>query len=179
MQTPPVELGVLCSRFELPTAQGGVFKSEELIQSGEPFLLAVICNHCPYVKAIESRLIALSYLFKQLGLGFVAISSNDATKYPEDSFDKMIEKAYPFIYAYDEDQSVAKALGAVCTPDFFLYDGKAQLQYRGRLDNNWKDPSLVTRYELLEAAIQLKLHGKLMSDLVQTPSMGCSLKWKV
>jgi len=178
MHTPPADLGVLCPSFTLPATNGTVFNSEDLIRSGQPFLVAVICNHCPYVKAIETRLIALSYLFQSLGLGFVAISSNDAEKYPEDSFEQMKLKNYPFIYAYDESQAVAKSLGAVCTPDFFLYDNNARLQYRGRLDDNWKDANLVTRQELLEAAIQLKLYKKLSSNISQMPSMGCSLKWK-
>jgi thiol-disulfide isomerase/thioredoxin len=178
MQTPPVDLGALCPEFQLPATNGAIFNSQDLIRSGQPFLVAVICNHCPYVKAIETRLIALAHVFNSLGLGFVAMSSNDAETYPEDSFEKMKLKNYPFIYVYDESQEIAKKLGAVCTPDFFLYDHEAKLQYRGRLDDNWKDANLVTRQELLEAAIQLKLYKKLSPQTSQMPSMGCSLKWK-
>jgi hypothetical protein len=176
--TPPVDLGAKCPVFELPETRGGIAKSQDLIDSKQPFLIAVICNHCPYVKAIETRLMALFHVLAALDIGFLAISSNDAIQYPEDSFESMKLKNYPFLYAFDASQDVARKLGAVCTPDFFLYDREARLQYRGRLDDNWKEPGQVTRQELLEAAIQLKLKGKLSSSFKQAPSMGCSLKWK-
>jgi len=177
--TPPAELGALCPDFELPSTSGVQFDIREFKNSQQPFLVAVICNHCPYVKAVETRLIALAHVFRLLGIGLVAISSNDSTRYPEDSFENMKQKKYPFPYLFDQDQSVAVSLGAVCTPDFFLYDKNATLRYRGRLDDNWKETALVTRQELLEAAIALKLNGELPLDHPHAPSMGCSLKWKV
>ena len=108
-----------------------------------------------------------------------AISSNDETEYPEDSFDNMRaarNQTYPFPYLHDATQTVAKNFGAVCTPDFFLYDEELKLAYRGRLDDSWKDPKLVTRHELRRAALEL-LQGR-TAPMTQYPSMGCSIKWK-
>ena len=110
----------------------------------------------------------------------VAINSNDAEAYPEDSFEAMVARAktkdYAFPYLWDEDQRVARALGAVCTPDFFLYGSHRHLAYRGRLDDNWKEPDRVKRPEL-RAAIEamLKNHAP---EAIQHPSVGCSIKWK-
>ena len=105
----------------------------------------------------------------------VAISANDVENYPEDSFAKMKEKKYPFPYLYDESQTVAKNFGAVCTPDFFLYDRELRLAYRGRLDDSWKDASAVRTQEL-RAAIEALLAGKAPPS-EQKPSMGCNIKW--
>lgn len=174
--TPPAELGTLCPEFKLPHTQGGEVTRESMGFEKAPFLVAFICNHCPYVKAIENRLLALSGALKVAGVGMLAISSNDAQRYPEDSFEAMQAKGYPFLYAFDESQTVAKSFGAVCTPDFFLYDASGRLAYRGRLDDNWKEPHLVTRQELLEAALLLKQGQAVRGE--QTPSMGCSIKWK-
>jgi peroxiredoxin len=144
-----------------------------------PLLIMFICNHCPYVKAIEDRLIQLGHDLKPHGINVVAICSNDEINYPDDSFEKLKsraeEKKYPFIYLHDKDQSVAKSFGAVCTPDFFLYDKNLKLKYRGRLDDSWKDENLVTERELYTAAINLKKNTEI--SFKQTPSMGCSIKW--
>jgi thiol-disulfide isomerase/thioredoxin len=175
--TPPVQGGVFCPEFDLPLASGEDIQSSLFTEKQRPFLVVFICNHCPYVKAIEGRLGALYYVFKKLDIGFLAINSNDAQTYPEDSFENMKLRHHPFPYAYDEKQRVAKAFQAVCTPDFFLYDAQSRLQYRGRLDDAWKDSSLVTRQELLEAAIDLAFKGSLSLDFKPTPSMGCSIKW--
>lgn len=177
VQTPPGEQGFPCPEFELPLAKGGVVHSLSLISKENPFLIVFICNHCPYVKAIESRLVALSYILEKLDIPLLAISSNDSSRYPEDSFEKMKEKNYPFMYGYDEEQKIAKLFGAVCTPDFFLFDKDNTLAYRGRLDNNWKDPGGVTRQELLEVVLQLYLGEHPLTE-PEKPSMGCSIKWK-
>lgn len=174
--TPKVTLGVECPDFDLPLASGGQINSQEFKKSQRPFLIVFICNHCPYVKAIETRLVALGHLFNQVGIKMLAINANDFNRYPEDSFEKMQEKNYPFHYALDESQQVARQFEAVCTPDFFLYDKSGLLAYRGRLDDNWKDSAAVTHNELIQAAWQLD-QGQTIS-VEQTPSMGCSIKWK-
>lgn len=175
MYTPPGELGSTCPNFDLPGTDGNHYSREDF--SGKSaFLLMVICNHCPYVKAIENRLVKLGEYFKNKDVAIAAISANDAEKYPEDSFEKMKEKKYPFPYLYDSTQAVARNLGAVCTPDFFLYDSDMKLVYRGRLDDSWKDASQVTKLELKEA-IDLLLEGRIPANQ-QYPSMGCSIKWK-
>jgi hypothetical protein len=139
-----------------------------------------ICNHCPYVQAVEDRLIALANTFQARGVGFVAIMSNDVTRYPDDHPTRMKQRAaqkhYPFPYLYDETQEVARAYGAACTPDLFLFDGQRALVYHGRLDDSWKDPTQVKR-EYLGDAITAVLDGK-KPDSEQLPCMGCSLKWK-
>ena len=170
------ELGKNCPSFSLPSTRGEIVTSAELLKAKQPFLIVFMCNHCPYVKAIESRLIELSKDLQKIGVRMVGVSSNDATKYPEDGFDKMKAKNYPFDYLYDESQQVARDFGAVCTPDFFGFDASGKLAYRGRLDDHWKDASLVTRRELYLAMSELQ-KGQMIT-LKQTPSMGCSIKWK-
>ena len=139
-----------------------------------------MCNHCPYVVAVQDRInqIAKDYNCKSFAL--VGISPNDSDNYPEDSFDNMIirsnEKGYVFPYLHDESQSTAREYDAVCTPDIFLYDENRILKYRGRIDDNWKDETKVTRREL-RMAIDLLLDGKEI-DFEQVPTMGCSIKWK-
>lgn len=164
--------------FRLPETKGGWIGSRDLRKPEKPCLVSFICNHCPYVKAIENRLISLGHILNKLGVPMVAISANDASAYPEDSFENMKKKNYPFPYAYDESQEVAKAFGAICTPEFYLFNRQGYLRYRGRLDNNWKEAHLVTRMELLEAVIQLLHQDELHLDFLLQPSMGCSLKWR-
>lgn len=177
--TPEVELGALCPSFSLPSVTGGTVDSSSL-QNGRPFLVMFICNHCPYVKAIEDRLLQLGQDFLKNDLRIVAICSNDPADYPEDSFENLGQRArdknYPFPYLFDETQAVAKSFGAVCTPDFFLYDKNSRLAYRGRLDDAWKDPAKVKRQEL-KAALERLLAGQ-SAPVDQVPSMGCSIKWK-
>lgn len=175
--TPLSEMGQKLPSFRLPTVDGKWIQSSDLTKG--PLLVMFICNHCPYVKAIEDRLIQLGKDLKEQNIPVLAIASNDSKEYPEDNFENLkkrwTEKAYPFPYLFDEDQSVAKNFGAVCTPDFFLYNSDLNLAYRGRLDDSWKDPSKVTRRELFEAAMSLKNGASHIKD--QTPSMGCNIKW--
>ncbi len=177
--TPPGELGSQCPDFHLPGTDQKMHSLEHY-SKGPALLVMFICNHCPYVLAIQDRLIQLGKEMIPRGLQIVAISSNDGVKYPADSFEKMQERAqtknYPFPYLYDESQSVAKKFGAVCTPDFFLYDQNLKLVYRGRLDDSWKDPQQVTRQELKSAIEKLLAQQEVPSQ--QYPSMGCSIKWK-
>ena len=138
------------------------------------------CNHCPYAKAIEGRLVELERDYRDRGFRFVVISVNDAASYPEDSFDNMkqraLDRAYAFPYLYNEDQTLARALGAVCTPDLYVYDAGRKLRYHGRLDDSPMDPAKVKRRELREAVDAL-LAGK-SPNAAQNPSIGCSIKWK-
>jgi hypothetical protein len=139
-----------------------------------------MCNHCPYVKAVLDRMIRDVADLKEHGIGAIAVSANDPTQYPEDGFDHMrrvaAEKKFPFPYAFDETQAVARAYGAVCTPDFFGYNGNLELQYRGRLDASKTTPIPNAIRELYEAMVQVAETGR--GPEQQVPSMGCTIKWK-
>lgn len=177
--TPTPELGQKCPSFSLKSVDGKDY-SLNSFKDYKALVVMFICNHCPYVKAIEDRLLNLARSMAGKPVQFVAICSNDAENYPEDAPDKLLarwkEKKYPFPYLYDEDQQVARAFDAVCTPDFFVYNSKQELCYRGRLDDSWKDESKVTQQEMRDAILAL-LEGKLPSK-TQNPSMGCNIKWK-
>lgn len=170
--------GSTCPEFKLPGVDGKTYQLSDF-KNGQPLLVMFICNHCPYVKAIEDRLITLGHDLKKEDISVVAICSNDESRYSEDNLENLrkraLEKKYTFVYLQDKAQDVAKKFGAVCTPDFFLYDRDLKLQYRGRLDDSWKEPEKVTKRELMTAALDLKKTGQLSFE--QTPSMGCSIKW--
>ena len=173
------KLGAPCPEFRLPAVDGKAYARDDF--AAAPVLVVMfICNHCPYVKAVEDRLIALHREVGPRGAQLVAICSNDATAYPDDAFDKLAErwrdKEYGFPYLHDESQDVARAFGAVCTPDIFVYDQQRKLAYRGRIDDSWKDPAKVTRRELY-AAIDALLAGQHPSP-EQKPTLGCSIKWR-
>lgn len=176
--TPQAELGTHIPNFQLPGVDGKTYALRDF-QSQKPLVVMFICNHCPYVKAIEDRLITLGTELKSQGVNVVGICSNDPSDNPEDSFENLKKRAqdkhYPFVYLHDEAQNVAKEFGAVCTPDFFVYDASGTLAYRGRLDDSWKDAGKVQKRELYEA-VQLLLKNQKVPDK-QTPSMGCNIKW--
>ncbi|MGZ3743239.1 MAG: thioredoxin family protein [Pseudobdellovibrionaceae bacterium] len=176
--TPSPEFGLACPDFTLPAVDGKIYSLKDF-PKGHPLVVMFICNHCPYVKAIEDRLIQLGKDLKAMNVKVLAICSNDEETYPEDDFahlkKRWEEKSYPFPYLHDKTQEVAKAFGALCTPDFFVYDRDHKLAYRGRLDNSWQDASKVTRRELLDA-VKLLVKGQ-PAPQQQTPSMGCSIKW--
>jgi len=185
VETPPPELGAPCPSFQLPAVDGKTYARDDFAAS--PVLCVMfICNHCPYVKAVEDRIIRLARAFEGRGVRMVGICSNDAESYPDDGFDQLRarwrDKGYGFPYLYDEAQEVARAFGAVCTPDIFVYDrgkggdGLRRLAYRGRIDDSWKDESKVTRPELAEA-LEALVSGRAPSAQ-QRPSMGCSIKWR-
>lgn len=179
LHSPPGELGTIAHDFNLPGVDGNNHTLAEY-QDSPVLVVMFICNHCPYVQAIEDRLISLAHELSTLKVKFVAISSNDPTNYPEDSFTNMQIKAkkkgYPFHYLFDATQQTAKAYGAVCTPDFFVYDANRKLQYRGRLDDNPRNQAAVRKQEMKEAIIAI-LEGRLVPH-PQNAVMGCSIKWK-
>jgi peroxiredoxin len=179
--SPPVcDFGRPAIDFDLPGVDG---KRHTLASARGPngLLIMFICNHCPYVKAVIHRIVRDTRELASLGIGSIAIMSNDPTDYPEDSWPNMVkifgDLKFPFPYVLDESQAVAKAYGAVCTPDFFGYNAKLGLQYRGRLDESRKDtaPEGASR-ELLEAMRQVALNGQ--GPAQQAPSIGCSIKWR-
>jgi peroxiredoxin len=167
-----------CPDFQVKATDGRTYQKSDFANN-KGFLVMFICNHCPYVKAIESRLIQLGEFLKERHFPVVAVSSNDAESYPEDSFENLKkcaeEKNYPFPYLYDETQSMAKSFDAVCTPDFFVFNGQNKLVYRGQLDNSWKDAKQVTQEHLKDAVLAL-INNKPLTEK-QIPSMGCSIKW--
>jgi peroxiredoxin len=178
--TPPVcNFGEKAQPFTLPATDGRTYSLTDL-KGPNGTLIVFMCNHCPYVKAVIDRLIRDANDLKPLGVNTIAISSNDATAYPADSFDNMRRwaevKRFPFPYLHDESQEVARAYGAVCTPDFFGYDTGLGLQYRGRLDESKREQAANARRELFEAMRQVAETGQGPKE--QVPSMGCSIKWK-
>ncbi|MDX0455209.1 thioredoxin family protein [Sinorhizobium medicae] len=180
--TPPLcDFGRPAIDARLPGVDG--FSHSIFDQAGpKGLVLAFICNHCPYVKAVIARIVRDASDLRAHGVGFVAINSNDAGNYPQDSFENMkrfaSQNALPFPYLHDEDQSVAKTYGAVCTPDFFGFNKDMRLQYRGRLDGSRKEigPADLRR-DLYEAMVMVAMFGKGPAE--QQPSIGCSIKWKV
>jgi peroxiredoxin len=178
--TPICNFGWKAPEFTLPAVDGKTY-SLDAIKGENGTLVMFICNHCPYVKAVIDRIVRDVNELKPYGINAVAISSNDAVHYPEDSFDNMARFAkshgFTFPYLYDESQVVARAYDAVCTPDFFGFNGTLELQYRGRLDASRKEagPPDVRR-ELFEAMKDIAETGQ--GPRQQIPSMGCSIKWK-
>jgi peroxiredoxin len=166
--------------FRLPATDDRIYAFDDV--AGEKGTVIVfICNHCPYVIAVIDRLVADAKTLSAEGFGFAAIGSNDAVAYPADSFDKMKAFAaahgFPFPYLYDETQEVAKAYGAVCTPDFFGFGPDRLLKYRGRLDEGRPDaPPKNPRRELVEAMRAIAADPRVPEG--QVPSIGCSIKWK-
>jgi peroxiredoxin len=179
LHSEKTRLGIPAPDFSLTSVDGKKY-SLASFTGKKALVIMFICNHCPYVKAIEDRIIQLERDYAAKGIQLIGICSNDPTDYPDDSpaslKKRWQEKDYRFPYLLDETQAVAKAYGAVCTPDIFIYDEKRLLAYRGQLDNNWQEPSKVTRHDLREAIDEL-LAGRKPSS-VQTPSMGCSIKWR-
>lgn len=175
-----VPLGTKAPHFRLPDPSGKYYSLDDF--ADKPALLVMfICNHCPYVKHIRSALAQFAREYIPKGLAIVAINSNDITQYPEDSPEKMAEEAraagYIFPYLFDETQEVAKAYGAACTPDFFLYDKERKLVYRGQFDDSRPGTALPPTGADLREAVDAVLEGRPVSAQ-QKPSLGCNIKWK-
>lgn len=181
-----IELGTHAPPFDLPAANPGVDDRGEASRSLASYdaarVLVVVftCNHCPYARHVEEPLIRLAREYARHGVQVVAISSNDPEQYPEDSLDSMARRAderrYPFPYLFDETQEVARSYGAVCTPDFFVFDEERKLMYRGRFDETRPGSGTATGHQLREALDDLIETGKVTVE--QLPSMGCNIKWK-
>ncbi len=178
-ETPICDFGRPAPDFSLPGVDGEVWTLSK-IRGEKGLLVMFICNHCPYVQAVRERIVRDARELKEYGINSIAIMSNDPTEYPEDSFENMKRVAeeydFPFPYVLDETQEVARAYGAVCTPDFFGYNADLKLQYRGRLDASGKEAVPGARRELFEAMKQVALTGRGPAE--QIPSIGCSIKWK-
>jgi peroxiredoxin len=180
LETPVCEFDQPVVDFSLPGVDGKIW-TPEAARGEKGLLVMFICNHCPYVKAIRDRLVRDTSELMRYGINSVAIMSNDPAEYEEDSFDNMKRVAkefgFPFPYLLDETQQVAKDYGAVCTPDFFGYNGSMQLQYRGRLDASRKEAAAAdVKRDLFDAMVQVAETGRGPAE--QIPSMGCSIKWK-
>jgi len=179
-QTPICDFGKKAVPFKLKSTEGKIISLEDL-KGKNGTLIMFICNHCPYVKAITKDIVEDCNELKKLGINSIAISSNDPTNYPEDSFENMIEFAkkneFSFPYLIDETQEIAKAYDAVCTPDFFGYNKDLELQYRGR-SRELKNliPIRDGKSDLYKAMKQIAETNNGPKD--QIPSAGCSIKWK-
>ena len=174
----PLKIGSRLSEFSLPATDGKNY-SPNSFSSNKLLVVMFTCNHCPYVQAYEDRLIKLRSDFKDKGVAFVAINSNDEKNYPEDSFENMIkrakEKGYNFPYLRDKTQEIARTFGATYTPEVFVFDQNRILQYHGRIDDNWKEPDKVSKQDLKEA-LSVLLSNKAVTR-PETQAIGCTVKW--
>jgi peroxiredoxin len=180
METPVCDFGWKAVDFSLPGVDGKPYSLQD-VAGPNGLLVMFICNHCPYVKAVIRRIVRDVNDLQALGIGAIAIMSNDPAEYPEDGFEPMQalarDLAFPMPYVLDASQQVAQAYGAVCTPDFFGFNRNMELQYRGRLDESRKEtaPEGVRR-DLFEAMKQVAETQRGPAE--QIPSMGCSIKWR-
>jgi peroxiredoxin len=179
LETQPAKIGIKAPPFRLMGVDGNV-RSRDDVRGARGLLVMFICNHCPYVKATIDRIVSDAKQLQALGMGVVAIMSNDVIKYPDDSFENMkrfaAEKGMNFPYLLDETQEVARAYDAVCTPDFFGFNADLELQYRGRLDESWQLIIPDPKRELLLACTEIATTGRTTAK--QFSSIGCSIKWK-
>ena len=179
-QSTMLTLGTLAPEFRLPTPDGKMVSSADF--AGAPALLVVfMCNHCPYVKHVQSKFTELAKEYRARGAAIVGINSNDVENYPDDRPEKMAEEirnaGYTFPYLYDETQAVAQAYHAACTPDFFLFDRNRRLVYRGQFDDSRPKNGIPVTGADLMAALDNVLAGRLVPEN-QKPSVGCGIKWK-
>lgn len=177
--TPVCNFGWKAVDFDLPGVDGKRCKLAD-VRGPSGVLVMFICNHCPYVKAVLDRIVRDCKDLAGHGVGSIAIMSNDPAEYAEDSFENMKrvarERAFSFPYVFDETQEVARAYEAQCTPDFFGFNSKLELQYRGRLDASRASPVPNARRDLYEAMLQVARTGQGPKD--QIASIGCSIKWR-
>jgi peroxiredoxin len=179
-QSTMLSLGTFAPDFRLPDPYGKVISLEDFA-SAPAVLVVFLCNHCPYVKHIQSSFTQFVQQYQRHGVGVVAINSNDTELYPDDRPEKMAEEirvaGYTFPYLYDESQEVARAYHAACTPDFFLFDGSRRLVYRGQYDASRPKNGVPVTGEDLRAALDAVLDGRPQAS-DQKPSVGCGIKWK-
>ena len=183
MPATPSTMAALGSKapfFRLPDP-AGKWHSIDDFKNAPGLLVAFICNHCPFVKHIRAEFAGLARRYQKLGVAVVGISSNDVSQFPDDSPEKMAEEArtygYDFPYLFDESQEVAKAYGAACTPDFFLFDKDRRLVYRGQMDSSRPESGIPVTGADLKAAMDALLQGRPVPP-EQKPSLGCNIKWK-
>ncbi len=174
-------LGKQAPSFSLTNVIDGNVVRLEDVKSDVATVIMFICNHCPFVKHVQHELVRLANDYMPKGVSFVAINSNDAEQYPEDSPENMKKVAeelgYPFPYLYDETQEVAKAYDAACTPDFYIFDRDLKCVYRGQLDDSRPNNGIPVTGESIRAALDALLEGRPVPEK-QKPSIGCSIKWK-
>ena len=174
-------LGSSALSFNLPDSISGKTLSLDTLKSNKATVIMFICNHCPYVKHVLIEMVKLSNEYIKKGVAFIAISSNDIEKYPEDSPQNMknlaLEIKMPFVYLFDESQDVARSYDAVCTPDFYVYDGRLKLVYHGQMDDSRPGNPNPNNGKDLRNALDCILNKKPVPEN-QKPSMGCSIKWK-
>jgi peroxiredoxin len=178
-KTSIADFGRKACDFKLKGVDGKSYTLAD-VRGPKGTVVVFICNHCPYVKASIDRIVAEAQAMRDIGIGTIAIMPNDTATYREDSFDNMkafaLKHRFTFPYVIDETQEVARAYDAQCTPDFFGFNAQDELQYRGRLDASRMQPVANTRRDLFEAMKQIADTGH--GPEAQTPSMGCSIKWK-
>lgn len=176
-----VPIGFKAPDFSLLDPVSNSFKSLDELKSDKATVIMFICNHCPFVKFVNDQLVQLALDYQSKGISFIAINSNDADNYPEDSPEKMKEYAnklnYPFPYLFDNTQEIAKAYDAACTPDFYIFDKDKKCVYRGQLDDSRPSNGKSTTGIDIRNALDAILSGKEVS-LNQLPSIGCNIKWK-
>jgi thiol-disulfide isomerase/thioredoxin len=174
-------LGFTAPDFRLTEPLSGKIRSLKELSSKSATVIMFICNHCPFVKHVNAQLVMLANDYLSKGISFIAISSNDAENYPEDSPEKMKEYAirlsYPFPYLYDENQEVAKSYDAACTPDFFVFDAELKCIYRGQLDDSRPSNGKPVTGKDIRNALDAIIAGK-ETPKDQKPSIGCNIKWK-
>lgn len=179
-QSSALPIGTKAPNFHIRDVISDNYYSLNDLKSGRATVIMFICNHCPYVIHVNQELVRIAHDYRDHGVSFIAISSNDVENYPEDAPDKMSIVAkvlkYPFPYLYDKRQEVARAYDAACTPDFYVFDGKMELTYRGRLDGSSPGNDVPVTGVDLRAAIDKTLAGDVIDP--QHTSMGCGIKWK-
>ena len=180
MSSTMISLGTKAPPFNLPDTDGIYVSIKDFIDS-QVLLVVFMCNHCPFVKHVLKELVKIIKEYQTKGVAAVAINSNDVISYPQDSPENMARLAkdygFSFPYLYDESQEIAKAYHAVCTPDFFLFDKKRRLVYRGQMDGSRPGNDIPVTGTDLKAAMDIVLNNSKISNN-QKPSMGCSIKWK-
>ena len=178
-KSSPAELGWKAQPFDLLGVDGRRHTLES-VRGRNGLVVMFICNHCPYVKAVVDKIVRDARDLRAVEVGSVAIMTNDSADYPEDSFDNMKlfaeRHGFGFPYLLDETQDIGRAYGAACTPDFFGFDSKLALAYRGRLDASGRSPDPAAPRELYDAMVEIARTGR--GPAVQHPSIGCSIKWR-